>query len=74
MFKLKDLNSYITEGDKTYEYEELPTEVKDLLASEYDDDKSGDTAHAKELVDKLEEIGWTADFGLEGVLTDFKEL
>ncbi len=53
------------------EYDNLPQEVKDILDSF---DMNIDAYQAcDEVIDKLDDIGWTADYGLSGEIYDVKK-
>lgn len=53
------------------EFEDLPQNVLDIL-----DQCTGDEDYedCKRIIKELNEIGWTADFGLSAELFDFKKL
>jgi hypothetical protein len=50
------------------EYDNLPQEVKDILDS-FDIDKDA-YKECDRIIDELNEIGWTADYGLSGEIYD----
>jgi hypothetical protein len=53
------------------EYDNLPQEVKDILDS-FDENKDS-YQECDRIIDELEDIGWTADYGLSGEIYDVKK-
>lgn len=53
------------------EYDNLPQEVKDILDS-FDMNEADSYEECRNIICKLEDIGWTADYGLSGEIYDVK--
>ena len=51
---------------------ELPKTITDILSTHNQDADA--YAEAKRIADKLEKVGWTVDWGLDGELYDLKPL
>lgn len=60
---------------REYEYDELPRNVKDLIA-EFDERYENEDTYplSEELLSKAKLIGWKFDYGLDGIPTDWKPL
>jgi len=54
------------------EYDNLPQEVKDILDS-FDMNEADSDRECDRIIDKLNDIGWTADYGLSGEIYDVKK-
>ena len=57
---------------KTFTFDELPEEVKEILYTWSEDAPAYE--EAQRLVDELNAIGWDADYDLSGELCDFQRL
>lgn len=58
--------------DLLFEYDELPEFVQEHL-SDFDED-GNQKEECDRIIHKLNQIGWTADYGLDCVLIDFRKL
>jgi hypothetical protein len=54
------------------QYDNAPQEVKDILDT-FDENKDS-YAECERIVNELNEIGWTADYYLDGVLFDLQNI
>jgi len=63
------------EGEKDYfeHLEETPIEVQEIV-EKYADDMHLGYEKAQQLADELEQVGWTCDYGLDGIPYNLREL
>lgn len=54
-------------------YEYLPKKVKDVVDT-FDDNSCDLYSECRRIVQRLNEIGWTADYYLDGALFDIKPI
>jgi hypothetical protein len=54
------------------EWDELPRYVQDIM-EEYNHDCGDLYKEAERIISLLEEVGWSADYGLDGVLIDVEK-
>lgn len=57
---------------KSLTYDELPTNIK-LIVNTFDDSVDG-YKECERIIQELEAKGYTADYGLDAVLFDFRKL
>lgn len=55
-----------------FEYDELPENVQEVL-QDFDENTTDPYKESDRIIKKLNEIGWTGDYGLDGILCDFKK-
>ena len=58
---------------KTQEYDTLPQHVQDILYL-WDDNNPNPYDECRKTITMLNNVGWTADYGLDGMVYDVKNL
>ena len=68
----KQNKTIMTEIDLFEHYETLPIEVREVLEKHSNDDNTYE--NCEELIIDLEKVGYTCDYGLDGVPFDLRKI